>query len=577
MEVTISPPGPVPVGPTRPAQRVGDVRLILLLLILAGALRTWVLCRTEVISRDGIIFIDYALQFEHQPWNEVLRHNHQHPGYPLSVLGMSLPVRQWCGRTDPGAMQLSAQLAAAVPGVLLVIPMFFLGKQLFGRRAGFWGALLFQCLPVSGHILSDALSEPLFLLLMTTALCLAIRGLRLQSTRPLILCGACGGLAYITRPEGAVLIMTVALFLCLLPLVAGRRYAWRGALRHAAGVVVPALMIGAPYALVIHGFTNKPSEEIVKPGRHEAARPTRTEPKPGPSCGAVPYAGGRLVPGLPLAVWLSKDLQGAKRRIEGLSGAISETVKGLHYIGCLPALLGLWWHRKRLASCPEAWLILMLCLVHGMVLWRLAVIAGYVSERHVLLLVVCGVFPAMAALQELPRRVSEWRWWPKPALSACRPRWMHWLGNPQTWSLFLLLGMTGFGLPKTFQPLHAKRAGHHAAGIWLAGHTRTDDAVYDGHFGWAHFYAGRFSTASQIPPHPPSAAHTIYVVKGRSQERENQYGPTNARADMTVPKILAAGGRIVYHWPERSPVDRADVVIWRVRLPGAGSVPAVSQ
>src|SRR5262249_22233000 len=72
-----------------------DWALIVLLLLLVGALRTVVIANTAAVARDGIVFIDYALQFERKPWPEVLRGNHQHPGYPLSVWAVSLPVRQW--------------------------------------------------------------------------------------------------------------------------------------------------------------------------------------------------------------------------------------------------------------------------------------------------------------------------------------------------------------------------------------------------------------------------------------------------------------------------------------------------
>jgi hypothetical protein len=543
--------GSVSREPAQPAATGGrgrDFRLVLLLLVLAGGIRAWVVCRTEVISRDCIIFIDYALQFERRPWNEVLRTNHQHPGYPLSLLAVSVPVRHWLG-TTPAAMQLSAQLAGALPGVLLVIPMFFLGTELMGRRAAFWGTILFQCLPVSGRILSDGLSEPLFLLLVTTALWLAVRGLRSPSAWRFLGCGLFSGLAYLTRPEGAVVVVAAGLFFLVHALVPSWRRGWRWTLRSGASVVVPALVVGGPYVLVIHHLTNKPSENIVKPVRRQAAAPAQVGGFPAP----------------PLAIWINQDLRGIQRLRTGLAGVVGETVKGLHFFALPPALLGLWWHRKRLRARPEAWLVVILCLVHAAVLWRLAVVAGYVSERHVLLLVLCACCPAVVGMWELPGRLAEW--WRCRSVAG-RGRWALLAGNPRAWSVFLVLALIGSGLPKTLQSLHANRAGHHAAGAWLARHSRATDEVLDGHFGWAHFYAGRFSTASQIPPHPAGAARTVYVVKGHSLERENPYGPTNALADMTVADIHAAHGRIVYHWPERSPVDRADVVIWRVHLGG---------
>src|SRR5438445_4107213 len=138
------------------------VRLALLLLLAAG-MRAWLISHTEVAARDSIGFIRYALELERYPWKEVLERNLQHPGYSAVLLAVSWPVRYFLGGTNYASMQLSAQLASALAGVLLVIPMYYLGRELFGQRAGFWGTVLFQCLPISARVMSDALSEATFL------------------------------------------------------------------------------------------------------------------------------------------------------------------------------------------------------------------------------------------------------------------------------------------------------------------------------------------------------------------------------------------------------------------------------
>ena len=68
--------------------------------------------------------------------------------------------------------------------MLLIVPMFYLGKDLFDRRVGFWSALLFQCLPVGSRALSDGLTEGLFLLLIATGLLLAVGAFRTGSLVP---------------------------------------------------------------------------------------------------------------------------------------------------------------------------------------------------------------------------------------------------------------------------------------------------------------------------------------------------------------------------------------------------------
>src|SRR5207237_1165414 len=80
-------------------------------------------------------------------------------------LAASVPTRYLVRESNSEVMQLSAQLANSVAGVLLVFPMFYLGKGLFDRRVGFWSAALFHCLPIGSRVLSDALSEGVFLFL----------------------------------------------------------------------------------------------------------------------------------------------------------------------------------------------------------------------------------------------------------------------------------------------------------------------------------------------------------------------------------------------------------------------------
>jgi hypothetical protein len=134
-------------------------------------------------------------------------------------------------------------------------------------------------------------------------------------------------------------------------------------------------------------------------------------------------------------------------------------------------------------------------------------------------------------------------------------------------SVLLLLAVAGSGLPKTLQRLHANRAGHHAAGLWLAQHARPSDVVCDGHFGWASYYAGRLFLDQAAEPNNPVSGRMLYIVKGTSREHENPYGPTNAKADYTEEEIRAVGGEVIWHWPPEAATSKARVVIWRVRLP----------
>src|SRR5438105_4510827 len=173
-----------------------EAGLILILLLLTGAIHAWIMRHAELPARDGVGFMHYAWRLLQEPWSEVLRTSHQHPGYPWTIAAASELVPSnnlsLCQH-----MLLSAQLVNLVGGCLLAVAMFYLGKELFDARVGFWTAALFQCLPVTARITADALSEATFLLTATVTLLLAVRSLRDYSIWRLGLCGACGGCCFL--------------------------------------------------------------------------------------------------------------------------------------------------------------------------------------------------------------------------------------------------------------------------------------------------------------------------------------------------------------------------------------------
>ena len=86
------------------------------------------------------------------------------------MLAASKPIRAWRGSTDPQTMVLAAQIASVFFGVLLIVPMALLGKELYGPCVGLIAAAGFQCLPSWVRITSDGLSESMFLFWSATSL-----------------------------------------------------------------------------------------------------------------------------------------------------------------------------------------------------------------------------------------------------------------------------------------------------------------------------------------------------------------------------------------------------------------------
>ena len=347
-----------------------------LLVLMAGAIRFWLIGHTAVAARDSIGYIRYALELESKPWAEVLRKNEQHPGYPAALLVTSWPVRQWMGGTTPASMQLSAQLTTTLAAILLVFPLYFLGCELFNPKIAFWGAALFQCLPATARATADGLSEGIYFLCAVTAIWLAARALRTNSLVQFVLCGLACGLAYITRPEGALILVAAGIVLFGLQALPEFRHSWSRVAICSCGLALTGLLAGSPYYLATGKFTQKSSAGAVMGGPKPAVSPTGEVGQNldsehadfGPGLMASGSEEG-IATGPLLAIFASPTLK--DRRIWAFKAIGVEVLQAYEYLLGIPLFLGIWLFRRTLRSSPSAWLLTVLCLLQIAVLWRL--------------------------------------------------------------------------------------------------------------------------------------------------------------------------------------------------------------
>lgn len=548
-----------------------NLAAVILLLLLIIPLRVWIVCHTEVCARDSIGYIRYALEFEKLTFTQTLQKNCQHPGYPLAILAVSWPVRCCAGEVNPYSMQLSAQLASTLAAIILIIPMYYLGLCFFDRRIAFWGVLLFQLLPGSGQILSDGLSEAVFFLWCVCAVLFAVRGVEGKRWRDFAWAGFFSGLSYLTRPEGALILIALCLVLVGKQAVPSWRWPWRAMLLRGGIAVALAGAVGCPYLLATGGVSNKPTLKIIldrmpapKNPRNEVSR-IETLPDH-PLLASLFAATVRQQGSLPWRIYC------------GLYGIIQEIVQATHYLGQIPILIALWFNGGLLRQRPGSWVVTVWCLLQTAAVCALALKVGYVSDRHIMVFVLVAAFFLAWALCELPARMF--------ALGLTVRQWIHVRGRGiraraqevgatatapsaavlKTWaycSYGLLAILITVSLAKTLQPLHANRAGQHAAGCWLAEHLQAGDYVQDDHC-WSHYYAGRVFEEDHLRTGGPAALPASYqkkrfVVMTRSRDEEIAKERLAQEAD-----LRARNGRVVYYWPTNTTEQKAKVVVYAV-------------
>jgi hypothetical protein len=530
-----------------------DWRAIGLLALVAVGLRTWQLAHTEVASRDSIAYIRIAWQLGHDDWRHVIPRSSHHPGYPVAVLAVSHLVRPFVPDDLPRAMQLSAQLASSLAGVLLVVPMVYLGRELFNRRIAFWTALLFQCLPAGGRVLGDGLSEGLFLLLATTSLTMICHSLRTGSCIGFGLAGLLAALAYLTRPEGAVAALAGGLVLLGMQAVRRWRQPWPRCLACGMSLTVTFLALAGPFMALIGNITLKNTGRMMLKMAEEKrpAAPAASRPEP---------AGVAVSPVL-WAVWneavwdrSNPANQSVRSRCQWALGAMpTEFLKGYFYVWWAPVLLGLLWFRDRFRVVPGAWVVLCLCLILTVLMFLVAAVGGYLSDRHLLLILLCSLYWGVAAVLVLATKAAilcaRWR----PALA----------GGPwskaDVWALGLLVLLCAAPLGRTLKPLHADRAGFKEAGRWLAAHVARGDVVEDP-YAWASYYAGRLF---QQPA--AMASSTCYIVLEEAVKPEPNRTPHRHLTSLNELEQRAQTGEVVCRWPVRRSKGDAEVRIYAVR------------
>jgi 4-amino-4-deoxy-L-arabinose transferase-like glycosyltransferase len=517
-----------------------DSTAILVLLLIVLGLRGWQLAHTEVASRDCMHYVRMAWQLENADWAQTLRQGSHHPAYPLLVLAVSWPVRHFVADL-PAAMQLSAQLSTILTSLLLVFPLYFYGKAFFGRRPAFWACLLFQCLPACGRVLADGLSEGLFLLLAATSLLCAVHAFRRRSPLLFALCGLTSGLAYLTRPEGAIVAASAGLVLLVCQRRPALRQPWKRCLGSASALTLAALVVAGPYMVVIRGVTVKNSGNQMMGSESEGQPWEKEWQNPERHTGVARH--------VPLAIWdeqapfaLPND-----RTRWAVQAFILVLGRGFFYYAWLPALLGLWWFRDRFRE-PAAWVGPIACLVIAALLFRNAQRMGYLTDRHLLLVVLHGCLFATPAALRLGEALAV-------GLARLGPAW----GSARAWSCGLLLALALPPLARTLQPLHSERLGFREVGRWLAEHTPPGDLIIDPYC-WSYYYAGRvFSEGCKEMPRtkPPC----FYVVL------EESANPHPHLVGVIWAKYWSQQGHEIRRWHFQRGKRQADIVVYQVPAP----------
>lgn len=465
------------------------------LLALATMVQVWTVARAPLPAQDAVDFVVAAQQAQRQPLTAFLFAGPDQPLFPLTVAVVHRGLTALrCLAPDQWAR--SAQIAAGVPLVLAVVPVVLLWRRVAGISVALAGGALFCLMPELARLGADGLSDSTHLLLAALALWTAVEYLA-QSPSPgtaagavprrpglawLAASGLATGLALWTRAEALVV---AAALPCAVLAAALRRtppiVAPLGLCCYAVALAVPL----APY-LVAGGAT---APEAMIDRLLARWRAVEELPLNGTLGSPLALAAAATGPwhfddGRPMQFG-RKDYRFSSR-FHGAGAALRELAielpKAFSYIGALLAAYGWWLARRRLVRPLDTYLrCVALLLLLGT--YAMAVRNGYLSSRHLALLVVLGVgWTALGAMQAGRRLAASLA----PSAAAFRPRARR--------AHFAALALVGtLLLPWTLTPRNAPRDAHRQAADWLRNrHLPADAAVLDS-CGYTALYTGRLT------------------------------------------------------------------------------------
>jgi len=158
------------------------------------------------------------------------------PLYPVLIASFSLIT---------GEAELAGRLVSLIMGTCLVVPVFFMALQIYGRRTAFIAASLVAAHPVLVKLSAEVYSEALYLTLLMSGVYWSLRSLEFENLRNNVLAGAFFALAYLTRPEAIAYPFLVGMTIFAVAVMS--RLKPKQVVRCLARMAVPFVLLAAPY------------------------------------------------------------------------------------------------------------------------------------------------------------------------------------------------------------------------------------------------------------------------------------------------------------------------------------------
>ncbi|MGQ9777476.1 MAG: ArnT family glycosyltransferase [Thermodesulfobacteriota bacterium] len=180
-------------------------RLNLSFLTLASLfLSIYLFSHTYVISLDGAFqYIPIARDFAKGLYQKGFS-NTQQPLYSFLIAF----VYRWIPD-----LEISGRLISSIFGILLVFPVYFLGKWIFNKNIAFLSTLLICIHPYIRRFSADVLKESTYLFFLISSICISWKILQNKNKFSYILVAIFTAISYLVRADGMEVIIALLIFI----------------------------------------------------------------------------------------------------------------------------------------------------------------------------------------------------------------------------------------------------------------------------------------------------------------------------------------------------------------------------
>ena len=178
----------------------------LTILILVSLLLTiYLFSRTYVISLDGVSqYIPMAKVFASGFFKDAVRFTGQQPLYSFLIALLSRLVPDF---------EIAGKLISSFFGIMVIFPVYFLGKRIFDRKVAFLSVFLLVIHPYVRRFSADVLKESLYLFLLAASIWFSLRTFEKEKIYPYIFIPFLSAMAYLIRPDGVEILLVVFFYI----------------------------------------------------------------------------------------------------------------------------------------------------------------------------------------------------------------------------------------------------------------------------------------------------------------------------------------------------------------------------